>query len=188
MKVGAGNVPKLVASIALTVLAVFLTGRWMLGSTPVPPPSITEAGTTACTGEGAGTGRSRPVSSAPLDPTLQVARLETSEGKEYEGTGRNIFSLLTERSRSRTPLRPQGPSPIPVTRSSRPGIRLRFFGFVTGTNSPKKIFFSQDGDVFVGKEGDVIDRRYRIVRIHPESVEVEDLLENTVEILALREG
>ena len=38
---------------------------------------------------------------------------------------------------------------------------------------------SQDGDVFVGSEGDIVNRRYKIVRIAPASVDLEDLLENS---------
>jgi len=40
----------------------------------------------------------------------------------------------------------------------------------------REVFLSKDEDVFIASEGDIVDRRYRIVRIVPSSVEVEDML------------
>jgi hypothetical protein len=47
---------------------------------------------------------------------------------------------------------------------------------------------SGGGDVFVAREGDVVDRRYKIVRIQPNTVEVEDVLTNNRQNLPLTQG
>jgi hypothetical protein len=52
----------------------------------------------------------------------------------------------------------------------------------------RKVFLFQDGEIFVASEGDIVDRRYRIVRIDSESVDVEDLIENLRRTLLLHEG
>ena len=42
--------------------------------------------------------------------------------------------------------------------------------------------------MFVGSEGDIVDRRYRIVKIGPGSVEIEDLLNNNRQTIPLSQG
>lgn len=64
------------------------------------------------------------------------------------------------------PTMPVGPPPIP----------LRFIGIVEASERGTKVAVLSDGrDVFYGREGDVIDGRYRIVRIGVESIELEYL-------------
>jgi len=178
MTVGAQNIPKVAAACTLTIFAVLLTTRCIMDSTASP------ASSTLKTSSGPNTAGS----ATPFDPTLHYARLEVSEGKEYEGTGRNIFSAIADRPVVRLQRRPQGQTPTAKAQPSKPGTRLTFFGFAITRSAPKKIFFSEDGDVFVGREGEIINSRYKIVRIGQQSVDLEDLLDNTVQTLALREG
>ena len=42
----------------------------------------------------------------------------------------------------------------------------------------KRIFLSKGEDIFVAKEGDIVDRRYKVVHIGTNSVEVQDVLTN----------
>jgi hypothetical protein len=51
-----------------------------------------------------------------------------------------------------------------------------------------KIFLSEDGDVFIGKEGDTINRRYKLLHVTPKSVEMEDLLNDLRLTLPLDQG
>ena len=67
-------------------------------------------------------------------------------------------------------------------------IRLKFFGFASSADVKRKVFLSQDGEIFVASEGDIVDRRYRIVRIDSESVDIEDLIDNLRHTLSLHEG
>ena len=117
-----------------------------------------------------------------LDPTLRLDLLATSEKTHYEGNGRNIF--VSQRGRCgdsssndtrnadaqdgnpyHTPTPPQ-PPPIP----------LKFYGFASRPGEPKKIFLKLGEDVFVAGEGEIVDRRYKVIRISPNSVEIQDVV------------
>jgi hypothetical protein len=65
---------------------------------------------------------------------------------------------------------------------------LKFFGFANKPGETKKVFLSQGEDVFIAGEGDIIDRRYKILRITPVSVEVEDVLTNNRQSIPLTQG
>ena len=66
-----------------------------------------------------------------------------------------------------------------------PPIDLKFYGFATEKNGHKLIFLSHGDDVFVAGEGDVVDGRYKVVRIEPTSVIIEDLAYNDNQTLML---
>ena len=69
------------------------------------------------------------------------------------------------------PVGPQLP-PQPTAPIGPPPIPLKYFGFFDGR--PGKIAGLTDGrDVFKGREGDIIDGRYRIVKIGVESIVME---------------
>jgi hypothetical protein len=59
-----------------------------------------------------------------------------------------------------------------------PPIPLKFYGFASRKDGNKRIFLSKGEDIFVAKEGDIVDRRYKIVHIGTNSVEVQDVLTN----------
>jgi hypothetical protein len=120
-----------------------------------------------------------------LDPTLQLQRLAVIEQIKYEGSGRNVFVSeaepiiptpvasgalgsggKSEESKIYTPPAQAAPTPIP----------LKFFGFANQPGEPKRIFLSKGEDVFIAGEGEIIDRRYKVVRIAPTSVEIQDVV------------
>jgi hypothetical protein len=119
------------------------------------------------------------------DPRLDYEQLQLTENRIYEGTGRNIFrSELVVRTRKMVvPPRPALPSRVPEPVLS--SIRLRFFGFASAPNEPRKAFLGEDDSVFVASEGEIVDRRYRVLKIDSNSVILEDLLEKSVCRLAL---
>jgi hypothetical protein len=83
--------------------------------------------------------------------------------------------------------RPAGirqPPPVPPP----PPITLKFFGFANRPGETKKVFLSQGEDVFIAAEGDIVDRRYRVLRISPTAVDVEDVLNNNRQSLPLTQG
>ena len=55
-------------------------------------------------------------------------------------------------------------------------IPLKFFGFASQPGEPKKVFLSKDTDVFIAGEGEIVDRRYKVMRISATSVEIQDLV------------
>jgi len=186
MEVAAQNLPKLIAAIVLTAIAAILTG-WIFALGASPESLISAAATGKGSGRSESGGKKNAEYSKPFDPTLNFARLELSEGADYQGTGRNIFSTALERQQEKVPPKAK----VSVSWPTRPPaslLRLKFFGFANSPNGRKKLFLSQDGDVFVGREGEIVNRRYKIVRITPASVDLEDLLENSQHTLSLQQG
>ena len=135
------------------------------------------------------------VVTASLDPRLELDRLRASESIEYGGNGRNIFRAEADpvipkpldnglKNATNTPppqVVPQGPPPPPP-------IPLKFFGYASDPSEPKRVFLAQGEDVFVAKEGDIVNRRYKIVKINPNSVEIEDVLSNNRQTVPMTQG
>ena len=194
MQLGTDNRNKTIAAIVLMILAaVFVVMRLIPGSpaaakSPAPvvtPPPGTRRIVTVRTAPGKKPGLSAEARS--LDPTLRYDWLKASEDTKYEGAGRNIFRAQVEIPKPIAPVHvtapvvPQGPPPPPP-------INLKFFGFASKPGEPKRIFLSQGEDVFIAGEGDIVDRRYRILHITPVSVEVEDVLNNNRQTIPLTQG
>jgi hypothetical protein len=123
-----------------------------------------------------------------LDPTLRLDLLAASEQTKYEGTGRNIFVSQAEDvviPKPGAPVRTDGkngeiagPNIIytPPANQPAPPIPLKFYGFATSTGEAKKIFLKSGDDVFVAGEGEIVDRRYKVIRITPTSVSIQDMV------------
>lgn len=117
-----------------------------------------------------------------LDPTLRLDLLATSEKTLYEGNGRNIFVSHAEDvviPRPMTPGTPDAQDGNPYhtpTPPQPPPIPLKFYGFASRPGEPKKIFLKLGEDVFVAGEGEIVDRRYKVIRISPNSVEIQDVV------------
>jgi hypothetical protein len=79
-----------------------------------------------------------------------------------------------------TPTPYVAPTPPPPT--PPPPIPLKFFGSENRPNEPRRVFLSEGdnitGTVFVAKQGDIVDRRYRVVQITNTYVVIEDVLTN----------
>ncbi len=67
------------------------------------------------------------------------------------------------------------PFPIPAV-APPPPIPLKFFGFANRPGEPKKVFLIKGEDTFIAGEGEIVDRRYKLVKISPTSVEIQDLV------------
>jgi hypothetical protein len=134
---------------------------------------------------------SKITATASLDPSLRFDVLKLSEDQEYKGSNRNPFdpnSRLIEIPKVVDPSKivkaePEGPKLPPPP----PPIPLKFYGFATQQGQSKKIFLASTSgdDIFVGTEGQVINRRYRIVKINTNNVEIEDILNNNKQTIPL---
>ena len=69
-----------------------------------------------------------------------------------------------------------------------PPITLKFFGFENEPGEPRKVFLSQGEDVFIAGEGEIVNRRYRVLHIGQNSVEMEDVLNNNRQNIPLTQG
>jgi len=196
MKLGTENKRKTVLAVVLLVVAAVLLVRAFRGgeedSTPNPAASASQllsSGGTSQTQRGS-TGKrktSRVLLAQTLDPTLRFDLLKSSEEVTYNGTGRDIFRSQPAPPPIPTPATPDV-KPGPPTPPPPPPIDLKFYGFASQRDGYKRIFLSKGEDIFIAKEGDIVDRRYKIVRIGPYSVDVEDVLTNNRQTLPLQAG
>jgi len=139
-------------------------------------------------------GKMVPISEPRLDPTLDLNLLAQSEDIKYGGNGRNIFaagSLPTIPTPKHSGAKDHDqqaeihmPPPVPPP----PPINLKFFGFANKPGEAKRVFLVQGEDVFIAGEGDIVDRRYRVLRISNTAVEMEDVLNNNRQSIPLTQG
>jgi hypothetical protein len=205
VNLGAENRNKVIAAVSLVVIAVVLmatrfSGFLGLGSSSasIPPPAALgdrASEMPASPAPRATTGRNRTApkrqsAAQSLDPTLRTDLLKVSEDTKYEGTGRNIFKVFVDIPKPivnvATQTRPesQGPAPPPPP----PPIDLKFYGYATPAGGTKRIFLAQGEDVFIAREGDIVDRRYKVVRISGTAVEILDVLSNNRQSIPLNQG
>jgi hypothetical protein len=185
MKIGAEDKKKLIMMAVLLVIAVPLAIRSFIsvsGSTPSPAPEQQAQNPSANANRTMQKKGGIPqVRERTLDPTVRTDILIASQKVEYSGGKRNIFRMqeaapvnipkIVEPARV-----PQPPAIIPPP--PPPPIPLKYYGFSNRPGEAKKAFL-QDGDnIFVAVEGDVVERRYKIVKITNTSVLVEDVLNN----------
>jgi hypothetical protein len=193
VKLGIENRKQVIGLAVLGGLALLMLGRALWPSLPEAAPVT---GSTVTAGGRAGmrrtaSGKMVPLLEPRLDPTLDLNLLSQSEEIKYAGNGRNIFvagSLPIEKPKKNGTTDTQAalhqPPPIPPP----PPITLKFFGFANRPGETKRVFLSQGEDVFIAAEGDIVDRRYRILRISPNAVDVEDVINNNRQSLPLTQG
>lgn len=90
----------------------------------------------------------------------------------------NLGEKVVHRDDPIEPKLPPAVAPIPLP--------LKFFAYSRNGNT-RSIFLLKENDIFIASEGDIVDRRYKIVRIAHNSAQVEDLLSNQRQELWFRE-
>ena len=194
MRLGTENKKTVILAAVLGVVAVLMmvyefmptsatiasTGTTSIGA--ASPTSVLPHSTGRRTAGSAASKKERAPQS--LDPTLQLRQLEAIEQIKYEGSGRNIFTATAEPEIPK-PVAPgvvggNGPNDSKLYQAPAatppPPIPLKFFGFANQPGEPKKVFLSKGDDVFIAGEGEIVDRRYKVVRISPTSVEIQDVV------------
>jgi hypothetical protein len=191
MKLGTENKTKTAIAAGLVIVAAFALYNWVFSNqdADTATAAATVAGTSAASQKPGKTGARKGgnvLLAQSLDPTLRLDVLKSSEDVTYKGSGRDIFQNQPEPPPVTTikPVIDTGP-PVPPP---PPPIPLKFYGFSGNKSGPKQVFLSNGEDIFIAKEGQIIDRRYRILKIGPNSVEVEDVLTNNRQTLPLVAG
>ena len=187
MKLGTENPKKVAVAGVLVLLGVFFLIRAFysmpsestVSGPPVSQPLTGEKTTTQLLPEN------------NLDPRLRVDLLKNAEDVEYKGNGRNIFRAGAEPPKEIP--KPVTPAMIQAQEAAKkppppPPINLKYFGYETRPGEENKVFLSEGDAVFVAKQGDIVNRRYKILRITPTSVEVEDVISNARQTLPLTQG
>src|SRR5271156_3353766 len=184
---------------AYAIFAVFVVGILYYNlhdATPAPPPppvittspsvkTTTAAKNTVAVPPGNVAGKAAKnvgTTSAQLDPTLRMDAMLVTESLVYSGNGRNIFSANSapvEIPKPIAPVRPKGPvTPPPVVPQGPPPpppIDLKFFGVAMGANGKRMAFLLHNDDVFVATDGEIVQRRYKVISVGANSVVVEDM-------------
>jgi hypothetical protein len=190
VKLGFENRRNAILAAVLGVVAILVAAYEFMpsSSTIASTTTVTDSQTTLpnaarpATRHGSGsTSGKKERAPQSLDPTLRLQQLAATEQIKYEGSGRNIFVSQAEVVIP-TPLAPgavgpNDPGPYhPPALAAAPPIPLKYFGFSNQPGEPKKVFLSKDGDVFIAVEGEIVDRRYKVVRISPTSVDIQDVV------------
>ena len=192
MKLGTENKKKTIIAGTLLVVAAFLLIRaFSGGGEEAPAPVQSTAAPVAVGTKGKTRKPARTLLAHSLDPTLRFDLLKSSEDVTYKGNGRNIFSSQAPPPDIPQPVTPVGTAGQPATPPPPPPpppSGLKFYGYAGPKNGGKKVFLIKGEDIFLAKEGDIVDRRYKIVRVGTTSVEVEDVLTNHTETIPLGAG
>jgi hypothetical protein len=194
VKLGIENRKQVIWLAALGGIALLIIAYEFWPASSSAPSSAPAASAPAKPGmRRTASGRMVPVVEPRLDPTLDLTQLSKSEDIKYAGNGRNIFVAgsvaviekpkatgVTDRQANNVYTPPPVPPPPPIN--------LKFFGFANQPGETKKVFLSQGEDIFIAAEGDIVDRRYRVLKISATTVDVEDVLNNHRQSLPLTQG
>ena len=162
---------------ALTVVlavAIVLLGWWnfrrLLAPEAPPPAKPMTAGTGA-------RAESLPVN----DPRLHLDRLRAIQKVEYRGSKRNIFDYYSPPIPIQQAVAPapQGPPPLQVP--------LRFYGLLE-ERGVRRALLTDGEEVYVAGSGELLLRRFRVVRIGANVIEFEDVTDGRRAVLPLEEG
>jgi hypothetical protein len=158
-------------TLLLVLLAGGALGYWIW---PWAGPTAGTAGAAAARGGPGAQAGSNGVSEIQLE-LLQRERAELS------APNRNPFRFERRASAAPPPRQqarrsapieevPIGPLPPPPP----PPIPLRFIGYLQPSNAPGRVAVLSDGrgNVFNGREGDVIEGRYRLLRVGNDSADL----------------
>jgi hypothetical protein len=125
-----------------------------------------------------------PAQNPPLlsveNPILHNDGVDRARKTEYKSGGRNIFSRELPRPQQppRIPKPNDGDKPvpqIPVTPTVSP-LPVKFFGYGTIPNGTARVAFFSDGEeVYIVQEGQLLLRRFRILRIGNANLEYEEV-------------
>lgn len=155
---------KLVGLVVFLVLLVALN-VWRGGKKPVP-----------VAGGNARTGAGKEASPIP-DGRLRVDLLER-RAKQIE-VGRNIFEYVAKAAPpTAVPIpMPAGSAPASATEAPPAPAPLRFYGFAEdGASGQKRVFLTDGEEIFIAAEGETLQRRYRVARVRPASIELVDIV------------
>ena len=125
-----------------------------------------------------------PIIQVP-NPHIRMEEIGRARGTEYKGSGRNPFSpaappaTVAKTIQAEKKFQNYGPQPKPPDPPLPPLTlppNVKFYGFGTVPNGTSRRAFLHDGDeVQILGEGDVLLKRFRIIRIGNDHIEFEEI-------------
>jgi hypothetical protein len=134
-----------------------------------------------------------------VDPTLRLDLLAKLDDVPLPTGGRNPFKMGAPPPPKAEPLKgPEPKVPLKPVEAAKPApppgppppppITLKYYGFTSPSGAAAKTAFFLDGDdILVAKEGDMLKKRYKVVRIGVNSVVMEDTDSKREQTLPLAE-
>jgi hypothetical protein len=130
----------------------------------------------------------KSIEPSSIDPTLHLQLLAKLKTVSVDGSSRSLFEIGVappSEISGKEPAKiaivrpfvgPMPPPPVVVPPEPKaPPIPLKFYGFVNKSKvGDKRAFFLDGDDIVIAAEGDMIKKRYKIVRIGINSAVVED--------------
>jgi len=196
VKLGTENRKQVITLAVLGSIALLVAVHefWPSSGPAAPASTTSSTGPARPATRRTASGKLVPVVEPRLDPTLDLNLLTQSEEIKYAGNGRNIFvagsvaTIPVPKKTGATDVDEQTAiRPVP-TIPPPPPITLKFFGFANKPGEAKRIFLSQGEDVFIAGEGEIVNRRYRVLRISPNAVEMEDVINSNRQSIPLTQG
>lgn len=140
-----------------------------------------------------------------LDPTLRTDLLAKVRAVESSGVERNLFQFgvakpkvtpeelaAVKRQAAEAEAKANGPSSAEPPKPSEPvapPVPMKYYGYASRPGDARRRAFLIDGEeIIVAVEGEVIKKRYRIVRIGVGSLVVEDLQFRSQQTVPLQES
>jgi hypothetical protein len=127
----------------------------------------------------------KDIESTNIDPTMHLDLLAKLKTVDVVPSSRSPFEFGAEPRAEISLQEPDkiaivkpfvGPQPVePPVEPKAPPIPLKFYGFVNKSKvGDKRAFFLDEDDIVIAAEGDMIKKRYKIVRIGVKSAVLED--------------
>ncbi|MBC7928802.1 MAG: hypothetical protein H7039_24425 [Bryobacteraceae bacterium] len=127
-----------------------------------------------------------------IDPTLRLDLLAKLQTVEVSGSRRSLFDFSQPPPPKPDPVKVAIGKPVPSpivpitpdvppaelkpTKPQPPPVPLKFYGYVNPAGrAQKRAFFVEGEEIHIVREGELVKRRYKIVRIGVNSVIVEDI-------------
>ena len=135
-----------------------------------------------------------------MDPTLRVDLLAKVRGVEYQTVDRNLFQFAAPKPKTSPqqaeavkpapPPKPNSNDPAaPPPKAPPPPITLKYFGYANRPGDARRRALLMDGEeIFIAVEGQLIKKRYKVVRIGVNSIVMEDMEFQSQQTLPLQEG
>jgi len=190
VKIGAENKNQLRIMIVLLAI-LLLVGIYNFVDFGTSSAAAPAPATSTQTAQSAKKSSTAPIVDNTLDPRLHVPELAASQNVKYEAGGRNIFKMeevkIPAMQASARQLGEIGPPmpPTPTPTPPPPPIPLKFYGFASKPTEAKRIFLDDEGEIFVARQGDIVERKYKVIQINNTNVIIEDVLNSNRQTIQL---